>query len=412
LPAFRDRVLALTAAFELNVSKELLDAADAAAVECMDYFDALIAKKRASPAHDLLSQLVHGEETLTVEEINTLAMLVLFAGFETTTNLIGNGVLALLDHPDQLDLLRSQPELYANLPAELLRHGGTAQLVNRVTTEDVAIGEMVIPAGEAVFPLIGAANRDPDRYPDPDRLDVTRVDIRPLSFGGGVHHCLGAALAEMEIEIVFRKLIERFDLTDLASVRLPHRDRLVLRGPATVPIRLGRRLSNAGGSTGLSARPSTGDAQWRAEYRTRFEQTASGANREQITELVHVLERIPVFAAFGTAELALLATTAYPIAFDPEDRLCEQGSTAADCYVVIEGEAEISIDGSLVGSVGADEVVGERGPILDQARAATVTATSHVITFAISRDRLHEVMASNPDAAREMTKILAARYDG
>jgi hypothetical protein len=410
LPPFRQRVAALTTAFEIGASRELRDAADVATLECIAYFDELIAFKREHPAEDLISRLIHAEgDGLTDEEIRTLAMLVFFAGFETTTNLIGNGVLAFLDHPDQLALLRARPELAANLPAELLRHGGTVQVVSRYTIEDVAVGSVVIPAGEAVFPLIGAANRDPARFPDPDRLDLGRPNIRPLSFGGGVHHCLGAALAELEIEIVFRKLVERFDVTELAEVRLPHRDRLTLRGPSEVPIRLGRRAAAVAEADCLSARPAGDDTAWRAEFRRRSEQ-AGPPDPEDLAQRVTLLERIPLFGGCRPSDLALLAATAYPISFDPGDVLCAEGGDALDAYVIAEGEARVTMGATEVATVGADDVVGERGPIMDQPRAATVTATAHMLTFAISRDRLHQIMESNRAAAEHMKKVLAARY--
>lgn len=417
LPPFRERTLALTAAFEIGVTKEMLDAADTAAGECIAYFNDLIADKRAHPADDLISRLVRdadgaaGDDALTDEEINSLATLLFFAGFETTTNIIGNGVLALLDQPEQLDLLRAQPELCKNLPDELLRHSGTVQLLSRFTTEDVSVGDMMIPAGEAVFPLIGAANRDPARYADPDRVDVMRTDIHALAFGGGVHHCLGAALAEMEIEIVFRKLIERFDFAELAEVRPPHRDRLTIRAPSEVSIRLGRRQTAGSGGEGVPARPTEDDVAWRAEYRRLSEQApGSGIEPEQLADRVALLERIPLFGGCKQSDLTMLAATAYPIAFDPGNVLCAQGADAAECYVITEGEADVTIDGTVVATATADDVVGERGPIMDLPRAATVTATTHMITFAISRNRLHNVMESNPAAAGEMRKVLAAKY--
>jgi cytochrome P450 len=417
LPPFRQRVLALTAAFEIGASREERDAADAATLECQAFFDRLIAEKRAHPGDDLLSLLTQpskdrekekGGEMLTDEEIRTLAMLVFFAGFETTTNLIGNGVLALLDQPDQLKLLRDQPELCATLPDELLRHGGTVQLVSRFSTEDIVVGDTTIPAGEGVFPMLGAANRDPARYPDPDRLDVTRTDIRPLSFGAGVHHCLGAALALLETEIVFRKLVQRFDHIDLEGARPPHRDRLTLRGPMEVPLRLGGPAAPQAET--LPARPAGDDAAWRTAYRRRVEETAAPPDAGELAARVGLLERIPLFAGCTRPELAMLATTAYPIAFDPGEMLCVEGADSPDCYVVAEGEAGVTIEGRQVAVVGADEVVGERGPIEDLPRAATVTATTHMITYAISRERLHQVMESNPAAAAAMKALVAERY--
>lgn len=410
LPSFRERTMALTAVFEIGVSREQLDAADAAAVECVRYFDELIAQKRAHPDDALLSRLIQdaaGGDGLTDEEINSLATLLFFAGFETTTNMIGGGMLGLFDHPDQLELLRARPELFAHFPTELLRHSGTAQVLSRFTTEDVEVGGTLIPAGEAVFPLIGAANRDPARYPDPDRLDVTRSDIHPLAFGGGVHHCLGAALADMEIEIVFRKLVERFDVTELAGIRVPHRDRLTLRAPSEVPVRLNIRGTS---QELLSTRPGVDDAAWRSAYRLRSEQDAGDLDPKLLTSRVALLKRLPLFDQCTASDLALMAATAYDMSFDPGDALCVQGADAPDCYIVVEGEAVVTINGSEVARVGADDIVGEKGPIEDQPRAATVTAATNMITFAISRDRLRHVMESNAAAAARMKEVLAARY--
>jgi hypothetical protein len=139
-------------------------------------------------------------------------------------------LLALLRHPDQLALLRSDASLFANLPDELLRYDGTVQLVNRVTETSVEVGGVTIPAGETVFTLLGAGNHDPAHYPDPDRLDVTRTDVHPLTFGGGVHFCLGAALARAEIGITFRTLLRRFDHIELRGEEPRFQDRLTLRG--------------------------------------------------------------------------------------------------------------------------------------------------------------------------------------
>jgi cytochrome P450 len=414
LNAFRERTLALTAAFELGVSREQLDAADVAAEVSIDYFTGLIDAKRRAPADDLLSRLVSDADAgdgLTDQEINDLAMLLFFAGFETTTNMIGSGVLALLDQPEQLTLLRDLPALWETFPTELLRHSGTVQLVSRFTVEDVVVGGCLIPAGEAVYPLIGAANRDPDRYLDPDDLDVTRQHIHPLAFGGGVHHCLGAALAEIEIEIVFRTLVDRFDVADMADLRPAHRDRLVIRAPSEVPVLLTTR-SSAERPVQLPARPADDDAQWRTEYRRHSEATADSLHHDLLAARIAVLARIPMFGGCRPEDLELLTNSAYPISFDPGDDLCVQGADSPDCYIIVEGEARVVIGGSEVAIVTADDVVGEKGPIEDRPRAAAVTAISQMITFAISRDRLHQVMAANPGAAEQMRRALAARYGG
>jgi cytochrome P450 len=417
LPGFREQILAVTTIFEVGATTEMRDAADAAVLECQDYFTRLIAGKRARPSDDLLSRLVTGEgsstpdDRLDDEELNTFALLLFMAGFETTTNLIGSGVLALLDHPDQLHLLREHPDRCTGLADELLRHCGTVQVLNRYTTEPITFGEVTIPAGEQVFLLLGAANRDPLRYEDPDRLDLTRADIHPLSLGGGVHFCLGAALARLEIDVAFRRLAERFDLIELQGARLPHRDRLSLHGPASVPLTLGRRGPVAASAApGTVSRPAGDDRSWRDGLRSRLEKAATAADPVEVRALAALLGRIPLFAACHPTDLARLAATAYPIAFDEGDALCVQGDDSSDCHVVVEGEAAVTVDGEAVGIVRADEVVGERAPIERRPRSATVTATTHMLAYSISRERLDELMLSNPLVAAHMRTVLLERY--
>jgi cytochrome P450 len=419
LPPFRDHILALTTIFEVGASPEVRDAADAAMLDCTDYFTKLIADKRAQPSDDLLSRLATGEgsaspdDRLDDEELNTLALLLFMAGFETTTNLVGSGVLALLDHPDQLCLLRDHPDSCVGLVDELLRYCGTVQVVNRYTTEPITFGEVTIPGGEQVFLMLGAANRDPLRYADPDRLDLTRTDIHPLSFGGGVHFCLGAALARLEIDVAFRRLVERFDLIELQGARLPHRDRLSLRGPASVPLTLGRRGPVAASAApGTASRPNGDDRSWRDAFRHRLENAATCPDPVEVRTLSALLGRIALFAPCRPTELARLAATAYPIAFDQGDALCVQGDDTSDCYVVVEGEAAVTIDGEPIGVVRCDEVVGERAPIERRPRSATVIATTHMLAYAISRERLDELLVSRPDVAAHMRMLLQARYSG
>ena len=407
LPAFRERTLRLTGSLELRPTREMLDAADDAVVESTEYFNDLVARKRTSPGDDLISQLVApDEDPLTDEEIANLAILLFVAGFETTTSLIGNAILAFLEQPDQLQALRDDPSLCKNLPQELLRHGGTVQLVSRYAVEDVPIGDQVIPAGDSVFPMLGAANRDPARYDDPDRIDVRRQKIAPLAFGGGIHHCLGAALAELEIEVLFSRIAERFDVSALSDARVPHRDRLSLHTPSEVAIRLDARTAGED----VPVRPTGDDSAWRAAFRAKAEANADALPPETLADRVAVLERIPLFAACTAAELALLAATAYTIAFDEGDVLIRAGAAPTDAYVVTEGEASVQIDGEVVATVGTDEVVGERGPIEDRPRSATVTASTNMITFAIAQERLRGVLDANPDAARHMKALVAARY--
>jgi hypothetical protein len=271
---------------------------------------------------------------------------------------------------------------------------------------------VTITTGEHVLLLLGSANRDPLRYAEPERLDLTRTDIHPVSFGGGVHFCLGAALARLEIDVAFRRLVERFDLIELQGAQLPHRDRLTLRGPVSVPLTLGRRGPDEASVAGSEPRPVGDDRSWRDAFRHRLENAATSPDPLEVHALTALLGRIPLFAGCRPAELARLAATAYPIAFDEGDALCVQGADTSDCYIVVEGEAAVTIDGEPLGVVRADEVVGERAPIERRPRSATVTATTHMLTYAISRERLDQLLVSRPDVAAHMRMLLQARYSG
>jgi cytochrome P450 len=175
-PQFRQWVRDLVAVIEVNPSKEALKIADTAADRIRAYFNDLIEEKRRRPQDDLLSLLVTARDAdrLNDDELATLASLLFGAGFETTTNLIGNGLWGLLQHPDQIDKLREDPSLFASLADELLRYDGTVQMVARFTNDAVEIGDVTIPAGASVMALLGAGNHDPAEFPEPDRLDVTR----------------------------------------------------------------------------------------------------------------------------------------------------------------------------------------------------------------------------------------------
>ena len=162
------------------------------------YFNSLFELRRADPGDDLTSHLVAVEEagdSLSDEELTANIMLLFGAGHETTSNLIGNGLLALHQQPDQLELMKSGNINWGDAVEELLRYDSSVQLTSRTTAEPAAFGDVEIPAGEQVVGLLGAANRDPSIYPDPNKLDLTRSDVRASSFGGGIHICLGARLA-------------------------------------------------------------------------------------------------------------------------------------------------------------------------------------------------------------------------
>ena len=419
LEPFRERVLALTTMFEVGATPEQRDAADSALVECQKYFTELIGEKRARPGDDLMSRLVAEQaaaspgDRLDDDELNTLALLLFVAGFETTTNLIGNGVLALLEEPDQMMLLRQHPEQCTGLVDELLRYCGTVQVVNRFASEPVTFGEVTVPAGEVIFLMVGAANRDPDRYVDPERLDLTRTEVQPLSFGAGAHFCLGAALARLEIDVAFRRMATKFDVVRLDDAGLRQRDRLTLRGPAAVPLTLGAsRFATPAAVAGRAevTRPSGDDQFWRTSFRLGTEGGERPPGRGEVLALATLLGHVPLFATCEPADLTHLASTAYPIAFEPGEVLCAEGAEALDCYVVIEGEAEVTHGGTHLGVVGRDEIVGERGIIEDQPRSATVTATTHMLTYSIARDRLQILLDSDPGVAAHMRAIMRARY--
>jgi cytochrome P450 len=198
-----------------------------------DYFRELIAARRAAPRADLLTDLIAAEEAgdrLTEHELLATCILLLIAGHETTVNLIGNGTLALLRHPDQAALLRARPELIVGAVEELLRFDGPVQRTARIPDQDLTIGGRLVPKGEMVMPFIGAADRDPAQFPDPDRLDITRTDNRHVAFGLGIHFCLGAPLARVEGQIAINTLLRRLPRLALTGERPVFRQSLTLRG--------------------------------------------------------------------------------------------------------------------------------------------------------------------------------------
>jgi cytochrome P450 len=205
------------------------------------YFQQLFELRRKNPGDDLTTQLVQAEEDgskLSNEELTANIILLFGAGHETTVNLIGNGLLALYRHPDQLALLKANPALITNAIEEFLRYDSSVQMSGRVTLEDIDdLGGRKIAKGETVLCLLGSANRDPAVYPDrPDRLDITRPNVRPLSFGGGIHFCLGAQLARIEAEVAIATLLRRLPELRLDDAENPEwRPTFVLRGLKRLP---------------------------------------------------------------------------------------------------------------------------------------------------------------------------------
>ncbi|UYN93090.1 MAG: cytochrome P450 [Enhydrobacter sp.] len=223
----------------IPMTREEMAQANAQAMAGNMYFDQLCELRRRDPQDDLTTELVKAEEAgdrLSTEELRANMALLFGAGHETTTNLIGNGLLALHRNPDQWQRLKDDPSLIANAIEELLRYDSSVQLTGRVTMAEVEVGGVRLAAGESVIMLLGAANRDPAQYAEPDELDVGRQNVRPMSFGGGIHHCLGAQLARLEAELVFTALVER-----LPGIELPAKDNpewkrsFTLRGLSKLP---------------------------------------------------------------------------------------------------------------------------------------------------------------------------------
>jgi len=204
-----------------------------------EYFRGLIAQRRAAPRTDLLSGLIAAEEAgdkLNEVELLATCILLLIAGHETTVNLIGNGTLALLRHRDQLERLQREPGLIGSAIEELLRFDGPVQRTARIPSEDVTIGGHTIAKGEMVMPFIGAADRDPAQFRDPDRLDIRRTDNRHIAFGWGIHFCLGAPLARLEGQIAINTLVRRLPKISLATDVPEYRQSLTLRGLKALPV--------------------------------------------------------------------------------------------------------------------------------------------------------------------------------
>jgi cytochrome P450 len=213
------------------------------------YFTDLVDARRKEPRDDLLSALLAAETSgdhLTHAELLSTATLLFVAGFETTMNLLGNGTLALLRNPDQLERMRRDPSLVRTGVEELLRYDGPVHVTARIATQDVEIGGETVREGEQAVAILGAANRDPAQFGEPDRLDVARTPNRHLAFGGGPHFCLGAALARLEGQIAFATLLRRLPDLELATASPAYRDHYVIRGVTELAVRFTPQPAPAG----------------------------------------------------------------------------------------------------------------------------------------------------------------------
>ena len=225
---------------EPTASDEEIAIADKAGEEITAYVIDLIAKRRADPQDDLLSGMIQakdGEDKLTEEEIIVNTLLIYAAGFETTTHLLGNTVRQLVAHPDQHQLLRDDRSLIPQAIEEVLRFDPPVQMDGRYVFEDIEIGGVTIPAGSGTMTLIGAVNRDPELVDDPDRFDITRTDTQVLSFGSGIHYCLGASLARLEGQVLLGRMLDRYDTWEIVG-EPSWRRRFTLRGVEHMHVRL------------------------------------------------------------------------------------------------------------------------------------------------------------------------------
>jgi cytochrome P450 len=233
----------LTKTLDPILSPEEIEASLAAANKMMAHIEDVLAWKREHPADDLLSGLLAAEDEgdrLSQVELLDQVILLYIAGHETTVNLIGNATLALLRHPDQLAQLRSDPELDAGAVEELLRYDSPVQFSRRITTADLDVGGTTIPAGTFTLTCLGSANHDDARWGSTaDELDITRPDANQhMSFGNGIHHCLGSSLARTEAQVAIGALVRRFPDLELAGE--PERNgRVVLRGLESLPVTVG-----------------------------------------------------------------------------------------------------------------------------------------------------------------------------
>jgi cytochrome P450 len=238
-PALRESMTALLQLVELGITKQMIADADAAAMALTGYFSDLAAERARRPGTDLASAVVaarqaaSGEKFTDDEVVQTLTF-VFMAGVDTMANLLANGAFALLTNPPQAHLARQSAPPYDDLVDEVLRYDAPVQLVGRVPAADTVIGGIRVTAGELVLALIGAGNRDPGRFPSPGAFDITRRGTAPLSFGGGIHRCLGAPLARVEAGEFLSGLVRRFPGARLAGE--PVRAGVVFRGFSCLPV--------------------------------------------------------------------------------------------------------------------------------------------------------------------------------
>jgi cytochrome P450 len=237
---FKEWSATLAASLDPMISSERREAAFDARDALFEYLQPIIAERRREPTDDLISGLVAAEERgdmFSEREVQVMINLLLIAGHETTVNLIGNGVQALLRNPDQLERLRRHPELIGSAVEELLRYDSPVQLTGRVVVEEMEMAGHQLHPGHFMITILGAANRDPQQFPDPNRLDIARSPNHHFSFGRGIHFCLGAPLARIEGQAAIGALVRRFGALRLDGEPV-QRDQVTLRGLESLPVAL------------------------------------------------------------------------------------------------------------------------------------------------------------------------------
>lgn len=236
---FREWASVMVRTIDLSRTATTLSAGGEMAYKLIDYFHCLFTQRRKHPQDDVISALLAAreqEDKMNEEELVATCILLLVAGHETTVNLVGNGMLALLRHPDQLHKLREAPTLISTAVEEFLRYESPTQMTVRFAAEDVEIGDVLIRKDEQMYIVLGAANRDPSVFPKPDQLDITRNPNPHLAFGAGIHFCLGALLARMEARIAINTLLHQLPYLHLESVTPQWRDLVGFRGLQSLPI--------------------------------------------------------------------------------------------------------------------------------------------------------------------------------
>jgi cytochrome P450 len=221
-------------------SPELMEGAARSLHALTEYITKLSEARRKQPQEDVLSALVEATENgerLTQDELVANMIILLSAGHETTINLIGNGLLALLQNPDQLQKLRAHPELVASAVEEMMRYDNPVQIAYRSAAEDVEISGKIIRKGQLVNSVLAAGNRDPERFSEPDRFKITRDEGRHLGFGLGIHFCLGAPLVRLEAQTAFTAIVGRFPEISLAAESLEWQEHPIFRGVKSLPVK-------------------------------------------------------------------------------------------------------------------------------------------------------------------------------